>query len=74
MAARVLRRLFNVTTNEIALQLAEALHMKPVDSGGNFSMFVPDDEDVLFGRQKVDGDFVVSDIQLYLDLASHPAP
>jgi hypothetical protein len=35
-------------------------------------MLVPDDEDVLFVRQKVDGDFVVSDIQLYLDLASHP--
>jgi len=62
-----------VASSEIASQLAEALDMKRVDSGGNFSMLVPDDEDVLFGRQKMDGDFVVSDIQLYLDLASHPA-
>lgn len=62
-----------MASSEIASQLAEALDMKRVDSGGNFSMLVPDDEDVLFGRQKMDGDFVVSDIQLYLDLASHPA-
>jgi hypothetical protein len=62
-----------VTASKTALQFAEALQMKAVDSGGNFSILVPDDEDVLFGRQELDGVSVVSDIQLYLDLASHPA-
>ena len=57
---------------EIVSQIAEALHIKPVDSGGNFLMLVPDDIDVLFGRQQVDVASLVSDIQLYFDLASHP--
>jgi hypothetical protein len=62
-----------VTAGAIASQIAEALQMKAVDSGGNFSLLVPDDADLLFGKQEVDGISVVSDIQLYLDLASHPA-
>lgn len=62
-----------VTSSEIAARIAKALQMKAVDSGGNFCILVPDDEDILFGRQEVDGVYVVSDIQLYLDLASHPA-
>lgn len=62
-----------VSARQTASQIAEALQMKAVDSGGNFSILVPDDEDVFFGRQELDGVSVVSDIQLYLDLASHPA-
>jgi hypothetical protein len=62
-----------VTSGEIALQLAKALQIKPVDSGGNLLVLVPADEDMLFGKQKVDGAIVVSDIQVYLDLASHAA-
>lgn len=62
-----------VTAGAIASQIAEALQMKAVDSGGNFSLLVPDDADLLFGKKEVDGISVVSDIQLYLDLASHPA-
>jgi len=54
-------------------KVAEALQMKAVDSGGNFCLLVPNDEDILFGKQEVDGISVVSDMQLYLDLASHPA-
>lgn len=61
-----------VTESKIASQLAEALQMKQVDSGGNLLMLIPNDPDVLFGKQEVGGDFVVSNIQLYLDLASHP--
>jgi hypothetical protein len=52
-------------------ELAAALEMKPVDSGGNFLLMTPIDDDVLWAKQEVDGEFVVSDIQLYLDLASH---
>lgn len=62
-----------VTAGETASQLAGALQMKAVDSGGNFCLLVPDDEDLLFGKQEIDGSSVVSDMQLYLDLASHPA-
>lgn len=61
-----------VTENSMASLAAEALQMKQVDSGGNFLMLVPDDPDTLFGRQEINGAWVVSDIQLYLDLASHP--
>jgi hypothetical protein len=62
-----------VTASQTAAQIAEALQMKAVDSGGNFCLLVPDDEDILFGTQEVDGFSVVSDMQLYLDLVSHPA-
>lgn len=61
-----------VTESETALLAAEALQMKQVDSGGNFLMLIPDDADTLFGKQEINGAWVVSDIQLYLDLASHP--
>ena len=54
-----------------ALKFAEVAQLKPVDSG-NFTLILPDDLDLLFGRQQVDGVTVVSDIQLYLDLTSHP--
>lgn len=53
------------------LELANALNLKRVASGGNFCLLFNDDTDVLYERQNVDGDYVVSDIQLYLDLASH---
>jgi hypothetical protein len=52
-------------------ELAEALGLKQVDSGGNILLITPNDDDVLWQRQEVDGDSVVSDIQLYLDLASN---
>lgn len=61
-----------VTESDTASRVAEALQMKQVDSGGNFLMLVPDDADTLFGKQEINGAWVVSDIQLYLDLASHP--
>lgn len=53
------------------MELASALNLKPVDSGGNFRLITPADDDLLFGKQEVAGSFVVSDIQLYLDLAGH---
>lgn len=54
-----------------AEDLARELNWKPVDSGGNFRILTPDDNDILFGTQEISGDIVVSDIQLYLDLAGH---
>lgn len=54
-----------------ALQMAKALELKPVDSGDNFRLITPNDDDVLWDKQEVDGQYVVNDIQLYLDLAGH---
>jgi hypothetical protein len=53
------------------LELATALELKPVDSGDNFRLITPNDDDVLWDKQEVNGECVVSDIQLYLDLAGH---
>lgn len=61
-----------VVSNEAVAELSEELDLKPVDSGGNFCMSVTEDADLLFGKQEIDGVSIVSDIQLYLDLASHP--
>ena len=54
-----------------ATELAAALDMKPVDSGGNFRLITPADDDILWAKQKIGEEFVVNDIQLYLDLTSH---
>ncbi len=41
-----------------------------VPTGANAILLRPFDEGVLYGSQDVEGDRVVSDVQLYLDLAS----
>ena len=51
--------------------VAEGLGWKPVDSGANFTLLAPFDESLMWNTQLVDGDRVVSDLQLYLDLASY---
>lgn len=60
-----------VASSNDLMELASALSLKPVDSGGNFRLITPDDDDLLFGKQEIAGSYVVSDIQLYLDLAGH---
>lgn len=52
-------------------EVVEGLKWKPVDSGPNFRLMTPVDDDLFFGEQKKDGYSVVSDIQLYLDLATN---
>jgi len=61
-----------VATSADASRVADALQIKQVDSGGNFLILVPEDADTLYGKQKAHEAWIVSDIQLYLDLASHP--
>jgi hypothetical protein len=51
--------------------VARELGLKPVPSGANFTIMTPFDEGILYGAQKVDGATVVSDVQLYLDLAGY---
>ena len=52
---------------------AERLGWKVVPTGANVVLLRPFDEGVLYGAQEVDGDRVVSNVQLYLDLASQRA-
>lgn len=54
-----------------APRLARELGWKPVSSGANFTILTPFDEGLLYGARHVNGDVVVSDVQLYLDLASY---
>ena len=51
--------------------LARDLGRRPVPSGATFTILTACDEGLLYGARQVDGDVVVSDVQLYLDLASH---
>jgi hypothetical protein len=49
-------------------EIARKLGWKPVSTGANFSLLRPYDEGVFYGARKIQGDSVVSDVQLYLDL------
>lgn len=57
-----------VASRDELVVLQERLQLKPVDSGGNLKVLLPADEDVFFGRQNIDGYWIVSDVQLFLDL------
>jgi len=54
-------------------QWAQALDLRPVESGPNAILLVPYDAGVFYRARDVDGVRVVGDIQLYLDLAGDPA-
>lgn len=49
--------------------VAAGLSWKPVPSGANVTLLGPPDEGVWYGLQQVGDEPVVSDVQLYLDLA-----
>ena len=55
-----------------ATQWAEALDLRPVESGPNAVLRIPHDAGVLHRTQLVDGIALVGNVQLYLDLASEP--
>ncbi|MBX9877885.1 MAG: hypothetical protein K2Y22_05450 [Candidatus Obscuribacterales bacterium] len=61
-----------ISTDKELSKLPEIFGMAPVDSGGNFRLIKPNDADVFFGKRQIGDATVVSDIQLYLDLAGHP--
>jgi hypothetical protein len=50
-------------------EVADSLGLKQVSSGPNFSILEPYDEGVFYGSREIDNMRVVSDVQLYLDLA-----
>ena len=51
--------------------IAEALDLRPVDSGANVVLLSPYDEGIFYGLRDIDGAKVVSDLQLYLDLRNN---
>lgn len=51
--------------------VARELDLKTVSSGANVVFLEPYDEGVFYGCQKINGENIVSDIQLYLDLRSY---
>lgn len=48
------------------------LDLRPVESGGNVSVYIPYDQGVFYKLQKADGVKIVGNIQLYLDLYNYP--
>ena len=53
--------------------LVKAVDLRPVESGGNVHLLVPNDEGVFYRTQTVDHVPVVCHTQLYLDLLHYPA-
>lgn len=49
------------------------LDLRPIESGGNVSLYIPYDEGVFYKMRKVKDIKVVGNIQLYLDLYNYPA-
>ena len=54
-------------------QWAEAMDLRPVESGPNAVLLTPGDPGVFYRARDVDGASLVGDIQLYLDLCGEPA-
>jgi hypothetical protein len=52
-------------------ELINYLGWKPVESGANISLLVPYDEGVFFDWREIDGEQVVTPIQIYLDLQAY---
>lgn len=52
--------------------ITKDLDFKLVDYGGNLRLYQSLDSEVFWNKQDIEGDYVVSDLQLYLDLASQP--
>lgn len=55
------------------IEIANAVGLKPTDTGANVHVLPPRDEGVFFQKQEFDGVPVVSPLQLFLDLQRDPA-
>lgn len=49
-------------------RIAKILSLKEVTSGANVALLIPYDEGVLYGARSIDGVYVASPVQVYLDL------
>jgi hypothetical protein len=54
-------------------ELAKRLGWKEVSTGASFALLEPYDDGVFYGAREINGDSVVGDVQLYLDLAASKA-
>ena len=64
------KRIFAFVKNEIE-SIAKDLNLKEVSTGANVSLLEPYDEGVFYNLQNINGDKIVSDVQLYLDLQNY---
>ena len=53
------------------LSAAKGLGWKPVPSGANFTLLAPFDDGVWYGTRTLNGESIVSDLQLFLDLIGY---
>lgn len=53
--------------------IAQALDLRPVDTGGNIHLLIPNDDGVFYRTQVIEQIPVVCNTQLYLDLLHYPA-
>src|SRR6266849_1418894 len=51
--------------------VAKDLGWKPVPSGANVTLLTPFDDGLWYGAREINGESVVSDVQLYLDLVNY---
>jgi len=69
--ARYTRGFVYVKDRERIQEIADAVGLKKVDSGPNFTILEPYDEGVFYGAREINDITVSSDIQLYLDLIGY---
>jgi hypothetical protein len=60
-----------VNSEDDAKKLAGSLDLKPVEKAGNIVFVIPDDPNILYGSQDINGVKVVSTVQLYADLFNY---
>jgi len=61
-----------VKSEEDAKKWAHLLDLKPVERAGNIAFVVPDDPEIFYGSQSINGVNIVSDVQLYVDILNYP--
>lgn len=54
-------------------RFVKALDLRPVETGGNVHLLIPNDEGVFYRARTIEGLPVVCNTQLYLDLFHYPA-
>ena len=60
-----------VQSKEDAKKWGGLLNLSPIETSGNIIFVVPDDSNVFYGTQTIDGIKVVSKVQLYVDLLNY---
>lgn len=64
---------FYVPDQKTASKIERELDIKPTPRLGNVKMVLPFDDGVFYGKRSVGNLYIVSDIQLYIDLYNYPS-